>query len=143
MSQTDYLFVFADEASAKAALPAYWSANPDFVWDLSRVMSPTGNGATAPFTVYMGTDVLDGYPLSLSLTAVDETIWSIPQCMLEGDRITATILRTRLDAAQMLGISVSPVMAGTAYIFAGQNISLILDQSQHPISDSATGILDS
>lgn len=138
----DYLFIFPDEATAKTALPSYWIAVPSFAWDPSRILAPTGNGSTAPLQAFMGTDVLNGYPLALALPVVSDAIWAISQCMLEGDRSSASILRTRFDAAQMQGISTSPVMAGTDYIFQGQGVNLVIDQAQHPISDSTGTIVD-
>lgn len=139
----DYLFIFATEAAAKSALPAYWfNYGAAWTWDLSRIMAPTGAGNTQPFQAYMGMDVLDGYAMSVTTSVTNDALWSITQCMAEGDRDAAAILRTRFDDEQLQGFSVQPVMAGTSYLYPGRQRSLVLDQSQHPISDSDAGLLE-
>lgn len=74
--------------------------------------------------------------MSVSVPAIDGSLWSIAQCIVEGDRVSATIVRTRLDAEEQLAANFNPVMAGTNYVFAGQGKNFPLDNTNHPIGDS-------
>lgn len=141
----DYAFLFVDEATAKTALPNFWIDNGDgtWGWDASRIMATRDSTSAASFYGYMGIDRWDGYFVSLSVTAVSDALYAIPQCIVEADRDSATFLRTRLDNEQTQALDIEPVMAGTAYLFAGRGHSFILDNSQHPIGDDGGLILGS
>ncbi len=73
MSQTTHYFKFADEATAKAALPSYWSAGLAGTWGWDTAL------VDGPIPVLLPDKSLEpGYHLNIGLPALNAAMVAIP-----------------------------------------------------------------
>jgi hypothetical protein len=127
----DYIFRFADEAAAIAALPDHGSHDEDSVWRWNgsyampvKVIVGYEDGGTDPETgaaitlpVYA-----ESYFVAIASRERDADLWAIPECVSESDRAMAAadpssgwLLNTRLTDAELAGSTVTPTWAGSNY----------------------------
>jgi hypothetical protein len=109
--QVDYLFRFSSLEVAKKALPQLWAGEDwrrDIVFNVNWYEDNGPNPAR-------GTPQEGGYYMLVSRTGIDETLWAIPECIIELDRDAKLVHRWRLQASELRRGHFEPVPAGSDY----------------------------
>lgn len=124
----DHVLMFADEAEARAALPAY-GRETEGVWRWAANVIAPQRVVTARAVVQVvdgmpqvvtPEQTVPGYFLTICLPALDATLRDMPGmvCRLIGDRNGASIVYTApdLNPALLSAAIIEPVPAGASYL---------------------------
>lgn len=107
----DYVCHFVSPDAAKSALPQLWAGSDwrrDFVTETKWYEEKDATPGTAPL-------IDSEFYLLVAKTGVDESIWAVPECVLELDRDQGVVRRTRLNEEQLRRGHFEPVFAGSHY----------------------------